>query len=58
MVLLTNIQEYEILLPLILAVFLGTNFGKHLLKMIPEELFKKLFKVALFLIAIRLIVSY
>ena len=45
------IQQYEILLPLILAVFLGTNFGKHLLKMIPEKLFKKLFKIALVLIA-------
>tara|TARA_Y100000994_G_C15691685_1_gene441781 strand:- start:569 stop:1252 length:684 start_codon:yes stop_codon:yes gene_type:complete len=52
------INEYQILLPLICAVFIGTNFGKYILKMIPEELFKKLFKTALFLIAIRLIVSY
>ena len=52
------INEYQILLPLICAVFIGTNFGKYILQMIPEELFKKLFKAALFLIAIRLIVSY
>ena len=52
------INEYQILLPLICAVFIGTNFGKYILQMIPEELFKKLFKTALFLIAIRLIVSY
>ena len=52
------INEYQILLPLIFAVFIGTNFGKYILQMIPEELFKKLFKAALFLIAIRLIVSY
>ena len=52
------INEYQILLPLICAVFIGTNFGKYILQMIPEELFKKLFKAALFLIAIRLIISY
>ncbi len=52
------INEYQILLPLICAVFIGTNFGKYILQMIPEELFKKLFKAALFLIAIRLILSY
>tara|TARA_B100001113_G_C21074860_1_gene607173 strand:+ start:488 stop:1171 length:684 start_codon:yes stop_codon:yes gene_type:complete len=52
------IKEYQILLPLIFAVFIGTNFGKYILQMIPEKLFKKLFKIALFLIAIRLIVSY
>lgn len=52
------INEYQILLPLICAVFIGTNFGKYILQMIHEELFKKLFKAALFLIAIRLIISY
>ena len=52
------IDNYTVLLPLILAVFLGTNFGKKLLKFIPEELFKKLFKTALFIIAIKLISSY
>tara|TARA_Y100000590_G_scaffold466257_1_gene641014 strand:+ start:1458 stop:2204 length:747 start_codon:yes stop_codon:yes gene_type:complete len=52
------IEEYKLLLPLILAVFIGTNFGKKILKMIPEKLFIKLFKTALFIIAIRLIFSY
>ena len=52
------IDSYAVLLPLILAVFLGTNFGKKILSFIPEELFKKLFKLALFIIAIKLILSY
>ena len=52
------IQEYKLLLPLILAVFIGTNFGKKILDMIPEKLFIKLFKTALFIIAIKLIFSY
>ena len=52
------VEEYKLLLPLILAVFIGTNFGKKILKMIPEKLFIKLFKAALFIIAIRLIFSY
>lgn len=49
------IGQYEILLPLILAVFLGTNLGKSLLKFIPENIFRILFKTALTIIAIRLI---
>ena len=49
------IQEYKILIPLTASVFIGTNFGKYILNFIPEELFNKLFKGALFLIAIRLI---
>ena len=52
------IQQYHILLPLIIAVFIGTNFGKYILSMIPEKLFKKLFKIVLFIIAIRLIIGY
>ena len=52
------LEEYTILLPLIFAVFLGTNFGKKILSFIPEKLFKKLFKITLFIIAIRLILSY
>ena len=52
------LEKYTILLPLILAVFLGTNFGKKILSFIPEKLFKKLFKIALFIIAVRLILSY
>jgi len=52
------LEEYTILLPLIIAVFIGTNFGKKILSFIPEELFKKLFKIVLFIIALRLILSY
>ena len=37
------ISEYKVLLPLILAVFIGTNFGKKILSFIPEALFKNLF---------------
>ena len=51
-------SELNILLPLILAVYVGTNVGKKILSFIPELLFKKLFKITLFIIAIRLIVSY
>ena len=50
-------NEYNILVPLIIAVYLGTNFGKKILGFIPEKLFKKLFKFALTLIAIRLIID-
>mgnify|MGYP001379298481 CR=1 FL=1 len=31
--------ELEVLIPLTIAVFIGTNFGKYLLEFIPEELF-------------------
>ena len=50
------IAEVKILFPLIIAVFIGTNFGKKILSFIPEELFKKLFRIALFIIALRLII--
>ena len=52
------IEEYKLLFPLILAVFIGTNFGKKILNMIPEKLFIRLFKITLFIIAIKLIFSY
>ena len=52
------INEYKILLPLIISVFIGTNFGKYLLEFIPEKLFKKLFRGALTIIAIRLILTF
>jgi len=52
------IAEIRILLPLIFAVYIGTNFGKKILSFIPEKLFKKIFKITLFVIAIRLILSY
>tara|TARA_B100001142_G_scaffold70355_1_gene70666 strand:- start:5694 stop:6440 length:747 start_codon:yes stop_codon:yes gene_type:complete len=51
-------SELNVLLPLIIAVYLGTNFGKKILSFIPEKLFKKLFKITLFIIAIRLILNY
>ena len=51
-------SEWHILLPLIIAVYIGTNFGKKILSFIPEKLFKKLFKITLFIIAIRLILNY
>jgi len=51
------ISEFDILFPLVLAVFLGTNLGKKVLSFIPEKLFRKLFKIALFLIAVKLIIS-
>jgi len=49
------IAELNVLFPLILAVFIGTNVGKRLLSFIPENTFRILFKSALFLIAIKLI---
>ena len=49
------IGESKLLIPLIIAVFIGTNFGKKILDFIPELLFKKIFKVTLTVIAIRLI---
>ena len=47
--------EWNILVPLIIAVYIGTNFGKRILSFIPEALFRKIFKITLFIIAIRLI---
>ena len=52
------ISESNILIPLILAVFIGTNLGKKILRYIPENIFKLCFKISLFLIAIKLILSY
>ena len=51
-------NEYKILIPLTVAVFIGTNFGKKILSFIPEELFKKIFKFTLFVIALKLIIDY
>ena len=50
-------RELNILCPLIIAVFVGTAVGKKILSFIPEELFKKIFKFTLFLIAIRLLLN-
>ena len=52
------IEQYSILLPLIISVFIGTNFGKKILDFIPEKIFIKLFRFTLFIIALRLIFSY
>ena len=51
------INEYKLLVPLVLAVFIGTNFGKKILHFIPENIFRIIFKFTLTLIAIRLIVQ-
>ena len=51
------IGEYEILVPLIIAVYIGTNLGKKILSFIPEKVFKALFKVALTVIAVKLIIE-
>ena len=52
------LNESATLLPLICAVFLGTNFGKKVLSYIPENIFNLLFRIALSIIAIKLILSY
>ena len=51
------ISELNLLIPLIFAVFIGTKLGKELLNFIPEELFKKIFRFTLFIIAIRLLLT-
>ena len=53
----TYIKEYSILLPLIIAVYIGTNLGKKILSFIPEKIFKIIFKICLTAIAIRLIIG-
>ena len=52
------VNEFNTLLPLVTAVFIGTHFGKKVLSFIPEKLFIKLFKAALFIIAVKLILNY
>ena len=49
--------ELAVLIPLMAAVFIGTNFGKQILQFIPEVVFRILFKGTLTLIAIKLIVD-
>ena len=51
------LQQWPMILPLVLAVYFGTMIGKKLLGNLPEVLFKKLFKIALTLIAIRLLIT-
>ena len=47
--------ELDVLLPLVVAVFMGTNFGKKILAFILEKVFQLLFRGTLTVIAIRLI---
>ena len=49
--------ELEVLIPLTIAVFIGTNFGKKILQLILEQIFRKLFKGTLTLISIKLIID-
>ena len=49
--------EIEVLFPLVIAVFIGTNFGKQILGFISEKVFRLLFRGALTFIAIKLIVD-
>ena len=49
------LAEVEVLFPLIIAVFIGTNLGKQILAFIPEKVFQLLFRGALTVIAIKLI---
>lgn len=50
-------SEIQILLPLIAAVFIGTNIGKQILRVVPETVFRQLFKILLTIIAIKLILD-
>ena len=47
----------NLLLPLMISVYVGTNLGKKLLGYIPENIFKLVFKVSLTIIALRLIID-
>ena len=49
--------EIKILIPLIIAVFIGTNFGQKILAFIPERVFQFLFRAALTIIAVKLIID-
>ena len=49
--------EIKVLLPLVIAVFIGTNFGKQILGFISEKVFQLLFRGALMVIAVKLIVD-
>ena len=51
------LNQLNILMPLALAVFLGTNLGKQLLRIIPESTFRKLFRYTLLIIAIKLVLD-
>lgn len=50
-------SELKIILPLIIAVFIGTNIGKKILNHISEFFFRILFKISLTAIAFKLIID-
>ena len=50
-------SELEVLAPLTIAVFVGTNVGKQVLQFIPDKVFRILFRGVLTIIAIKLIVD-
>ena len=50
-------SELEVLVPLTIAVFVGTNVGKQVLQFIPETVFRLLFRGMRTIIAIKLIVG-
>ena len=49
--------ETQILIPLTLAVFVGTNVGKQVLRFLSEKVYHLLFRGALTIIAIKLIID-
>lgn len=51
------VNEYNVLIPLVISVYIGTNIGKKLLEFIPEKIFKIVFKICLTIISIRLIIG-
>ena len=51
------VEQLPLILPLLAAVVVGTYAGTRLLKRLPEATFKRLFRVVLFLLAIRLLLS-
>jgi len=50
-------SELETLIPLTIAVFIGTNVGKQILEFIPEKVFLLLFRFTLMIIAVKLIID-
>ncbi len=50
-------KEYEILVPLIIAVYIGTYLGKKILSFLSEKVFKIVFRICLTAIAIKLVVN-
>ena len=51
------VSDWKVILPLVISVYIGTNFGKIMLGRLSESLFKKIFRLTLTLIAIRLLLS-